>query len=108
MIRPRAIFSVRPWDSDDGDPAHPEHILGSAVTDQLCQRSDGAGALVALDDRRYALTGTTLAVGAPRDLRRYARRRSQRAPSSTERNWLTRVAETLAPSDPAMPTRRGH
>ena len=47
----------------DGDPAYPEEIDGVPVREHLRTRRDHRGALVALVDGRYAVTGPTLARG---------------------------------------------
>ena len=69
------IFSTRPWEERDGNPAYPEEIEGSRVIRHLRTRRDRPGALVLLDDGRYAITGPSLAIGAAAQIQRYARRR---------------------------------
>ena len=51
------IFSTRPWEERDGNPAYPEEIEGCRVIRHLRTRRDRPGALVLLDDGRYAITG---------------------------------------------------
>jgi hypothetical protein len=77
-LRPHArIFTSRAWLAEDGDPSRPRAVLGVPVTECLGSRPDAPGALVRLADRRYALTGRTVAVGAPRQLDRYIRRHAR-------------------------------
>lgn len=95
MIPARVIFTARRWRRADGDPSEPPAVLGAQVTRRLCSRADGAGALVALGDGRYALTGSTVAVGGPSQLRRYIRRQTRRPLSAEERLWLEQVVEAL-------------
>src|SRR5215216_269881 len=57
------IYSARPW--EDGDRAHPQAVKGSRVVEHLRTRRDVPGALVILEDGRYAVTGPLLMVGPP-------------------------------------------
>jgi cell volume regulation protein A len=59
-------------------------------------RRDVRGALVALDDGRYAVTGPSMAVGSASDLQRYARRRLEKATSEAERGWWQEVIGAVA------------
>ena len=71
-----AVFSSRPWDDEaDGDAAYPEEVEGVPVREYLRTRRDVRGALVSLADGRYALTGSTLAIGGTKQVQAYARRR---------------------------------
>ena len=65
LSRP-AVTSMRPWEEADGNPARPEAVAGVEVVDQLRTRRDEPGALVALADGRYAVTGRLLAIGPVR------------------------------------------
>ena len=56
LSRP-AVTSVRPWQESDGDPSRPATVVGLEVVDQLRTRRDEPGALVALADGRFAVTG---------------------------------------------------
>lgn len=61
------LFQSRPWRIEDGaNPARPDAINGVAVVDRLRTRRDVAGALVALADGRYAVTGPVVSIGPPR------------------------------------------
>jgi len=90
------IFSSRPWSDDGGDPGHPDRVLGIDVIEHLRTRRDTRGALVALADGRYAITGTHLAVGSAKQLQRYARERLPRAESASERAWWQEAIGALA------------
>ena len=92
-----AVFSSRPWDGErDGDAAYPEAIEGVAVREHLRTRRDEREALVALTDGRYALTGSTLAVGGAKQIQAYARRRLARERDDTARAWWQEVVGALA------------
>ncbi len=62
----------------------------------LRTRRDDRGALVSLVDGRYALTGSTLAVGGTRQVQAYARRRLGRETDDTSRAWWQEVIGALA------------
>ena len=66
------VFSARPWRASDGSPGAPGAIDGTAVAARLRTRRDSPGALVALEDGRYAVTGSNLvAMGAPAQVARW-------------------------------------
>lgn len=88
-------LTLRPWNARDGDPATPDHVLGITVDRLLAQRADAPGALVALDDRRFALTGPIAAVGRHRVLRSYVRERAHHQEDRAYRDWLTEVSKFL-------------
>ena len=102
-LEPRA---PRPWTSADGDPAHPVRVLGLAITEHLRVRADVPGALVVLEDGRYAITGPALLVGDAGPLRRYAGERLERAEKAAARLWWRDVLDALGPAAPVTPTRR--
>ena len=87
MRRSSCIFTSRSWRPEDGDPSDPKRVAGVAVARRLATRRDAPGALVRLVDRRYAITGRTVAAGLPRQLDRYIRRRARgsEAPTGTPR-----------------------
>jgi cell volume regulation protein A len=91
-----AVFSTRSWSADDGDPGFPKEIEGVAVVQQLRTRRDKPGALVALDDGRFAVTGPLLASGGPLQLQRYARRRLSSEEDAAARAWWQEVIGALA------------
>src|SRR4051794_4449087 len=90
------IFSARPWSEADGDPARPSSVLGVSVGGHLRTRRDEPGALVALEDGRFAATGLVVAVGSPQQVQSYCRRRLQRAGGDSERAWWQEVVGALA------------
>jgi cell volume regulation protein A len=67
-----------------------------AVAEHLRTRRDQAGALVALEDGRFAATGLVVAVGAPQQVQAYCRRRLDRATGQTEQAWWQEVVGALA------------
>jgi cell volume regulation protein A len=91
----RPIFTMRPWVADDGDPAAPPAVAGVAVLEVLRSRIDTTGALLALADGRYAVTGPALAVGSARQLARHARRRLAAGLPAAERDWWEEVVGAL-------------
>jgi NhaP-type Na+/H+ or K+/H+ antiporter len=82
------------WSAQDEDPADPLAVAGVDVRDRLCKRADVAGALVALVDGRFAVTGPSMTVGSPRQIERYARRRLEGA-GVREADWWRLVIATL-------------
>jgi cell volume regulation protein A len=92
-----AIFSVRPWTDDLGDPGTPGALDGIGVARRLRARRDEPGALIQLEDGRYAVTGEGLvAKGGPRQLLRYCGERIRRASSAQARAWWEEVAGVLS------------
>ena len=71
-------------------------MAGLEVVEQLRTRRDEPGALVALDDGRFAVTGPLLAVGPSGELQAFARRRLARADGPAERAWWQEVVGALA------------
>jgi cell volume regulation protein A len=92
----QVIFSTRPWNDAFGDPARPVTLLDVEVIERMRTRRDTRGALVALNDGRYAVTGPTLAIGSASDVQRYARRRLENAPSDAEKGWWQEVIGAVA------------
>jgi len=90
------ISTSRPWDAADGDPSYPREIEGVAVESQLLTRVDRAGALVSLEDGRYAFTGPIVAVGSTAGLQASARRRLAASTAEADRNWWREVIGALA------------
>jgi cell volume regulation protein A len=91
-----SVTTIRPWEDGDGDPSRPAGVSGRVVVDQLRTRRDEPGALVLLDDGRYAITGPLLAIGPAGELQQFVRRRLARAETSGERAWWREVAGALA------------
>jgi cell volume regulation protein A len=99
---PRAFQSA--WSPRHGDPAHPVRVDGVPVVEHIRRRSDGRGALVRLQDGRYAITGATLTVGSPAELQRYVAERAARATRDDDRSWWRLLSEALGRR--ATPTRQ--
>jgi potassium/hydrogen antiporter len=92
-----AIFSVRPLGPELGDPGAPERVGNVAVLRRLRTRRAQPGALVQLEDGRYAVTGDGLvATGGPRQLFRYCRERIRRAEDAESRAWWQEVAGVVS------------
>jgi cell volume regulation protein A len=92
-----AIFSVKPWTEEMGDSGDPKTIGKVGVLRRVRTRHDAAGALVVLNDGRFAVTGDgVVATGSPRQLRAYAVRRIERADSRAARAWWQEVAGAVA------------
>jgi cell volume regulation protein A len=97
------LFTVRPFEQAaiDGAAARPNAIGDTQVTAQLRIRRDVPGALVALDDGRYAVVGPLVAVGGRQDLSSWAMRRLRRLNADDgERGWLQNVVGALAADVP--------
>jgi potassium/hydrogen antiporter len=94
--RGATVFTTGPWNAADGDPARPRRVGGVAVVEQLRTRRDQPGALVALDDGRFAYTGAITAVGSAPQLQDAARRRLRYAKSDAEQAWWREVIGALA------------
>jgi hypothetical protein len=99
LRRPSRIFTSRAWPAEDGDPSRPGEALGVPVAERLGSRPDAPEALVRLADRRYALTGRTVAVGVPRQLDRYIQRRARRAAGG---DWYAEARRLLRISAPPV------
>jgi potassium/hydrogen antiporter len=89
------VFSVRPWVPTDGDPARPDGVAGKAVIERLRTRHDQPGAVVVLEDGRYAVTGSLLIVGSATQVRRQARKCLRQTDDDTERAWWQEVIGAL-------------
>jgi potassium/hydrogen antiporter len=90
---------VRPYREGmvDGDLSHPRAVIGEPAVAQLRIRRDTPGALVALADGRYAVTGPLVVVGSRRDITQFATRRMRRLPADApERAWLQNVVGAMA------------
>jgi len=97
--RPRSrpsVTSIRPWQPEDGDPQRPKELAGLEVIEQLRTRRDEPGALVALEDGRFGVSGPLVAVGPSGELQAFARRRLANADSPGERAWWQEVVGALA------------
>src|SRR4051794_12563069 len=97
------LFTVRPLEQTDiaGDAARPTSVARTVVSAQLRIRRDVPGALVALDDGRYAVVGPLVAVGGRQALTSWATRRLRRLDGADpERAWLQNVVGALAADVP--------
>jgi potassium/hydrogen antiporter len=93
------VLSVRPYREGmiEGSLARPEAVGGEPVVARLRVRRDTPGALVALADGRYAVTGPLIVVGSRRDLTQFGTRRLRRLPpDAPERLWLQNVIGAMA------------
>jgi cell volume regulation protein A len=93
------VFSVGPLRAArvEGGCARPDAVAGERVVGRLRIRRDVPGALVVLEDGRYAVTGPVVAVGGREQLRDYAQRRLRGlATHDDERGWLQNVVGALA------------
>jgi cell volume regulation protein A len=92
-----SVTSIRPWEeARDGDPTRPRAVAGNDVVEQLRTRRDEPGALVALADGRFAVSGPLLALGPASELQAFARRRLATATTPGERAWWQEVVGALA------------
>jgi cell volume regulation protein A len=89
------IFSVRPWVPTDGDPARPDVVAGRVVVEHLRSRHDQPGALVVLEDGRYAVTGSLLIIGSAMQVRRQARKCLRQTDDEMQRAWWQEVIGAL-------------
>jgi cell volume regulation protein A len=97
------VHTVRPWSEaqDAGEQSHPTRLGGVTVVDQLRTRRDGrAGALVLLEDGRYAVSGDSVIVGGTTQVQDAARRKIRHSRNDAERAWWREVVGALAAPDP--------
>jgi cell volume regulation protein A len=89
------VFSVRPVRADDDREL--SQVDGVPVLAVMRSRGDGSGAMLALADGRYAVTGeTVVAIGGRRALADWCERRAERAGvDSVERAWWQEVTGAL-------------
>jgi cell volume regulation protein A len=93
------VLSVRPYRQGmvEGELSRPQMVLGERAVAQLRIRRDTPGALVAMADGRYAVTGPLVVVGSRQDITQFATRRMRRLPAdSPERPWLQNVIGAMA------------
>ncbi len=98
-LPPRAatqVFTVRPVRADE-DPLDFAEVDGIAVLTVLRSRSDTSGAMVALADGRFAVTGADIvAIGGRRALAEWCERRASRQNiAGPERAWWQEVTGAL-------------
>ncbi|MDX6408323.1 MAG: potassium/hydrogen antiporter [Gaiellaceae bacterium] len=92
---PSMRLLTQPWELHDGDPSDPDLVDGMPVLNRLRMRVDTGGALVVLEDGRYAVTGPSLTIGPSDILARYARRRAANSATGAEHRWWNEVATAL-------------
>jgi cell volume regulation protein A len=90
------VFTARRWGEADGDPARPEEVAERRVIEHLRTRHDVPGALLALEDGRYAISGPLLAVGSAAQIQAFARRRLGLTEDDAEHAWWQEVIGALA------------
>jgi cell volume regulation protein A len=90
------VFHTRRWSEEDGDAQRPTEVTGLRVIDRVRSRRDVPGALVLLEDGRYAVTGPVLALGSRQALSDWVRRRIRSGVGDTERVWWEEVLGALA------------
>lgn len=95
-IRQATIFSTGPWREPDGDPSRPTSVQGTPVLEQIRTRRDEPGAVVVLQDGRFAYTGRITAIGSPGDLQRAAQRRLGLSKTDAERAWWQEVIGSIS------------
>jgi cell volume regulation protein A len=90
------VFSVRPLRAGE-DPVAPSEIEGVAVVALLRNRTDTPGAMAALADGRYAVTGEDIvAIGGRRALAGWCEERAEReSVDAEERAWWQEVTGAL-------------
>jgi cell volume regulation protein A len=90
------VFSVRPLRSGE-EVTMPAEIEGIAVVAVLRTRNDRAGAMAALADGRYAVTGeAVVAIGGRRALAGWCEERAEReGVGAEERAWWQEVTGAL-------------
>ncbi|MCW2957320.1 MAG: potassium/proton antiporter, partial [Solirubrobacterales bacterium] len=93
-----SVSTTRPFDAErDDNPGAPTQVNGIPVLDRLRTRRDGvAGALVELEDGRFAVTGPVVMVGGSNALARDAQRRLTYATGDTEVAWWREVIGAVA------------
>src|ERR687898_1740931 len=92
----QAVFTTRTWTEADGDAGFPKVIAAVPVAEQIRTRRDTRGALVVLEDGRFAVTGPLLAIGGPLQVQRYARRRLSAEDDAAARAWWQEGIGALA------------
>jgi potassium/hydrogen antiporter len=90
------VYTARPWSDSDGDAAHPREISGRGVVEHLRTRRDVPGALVILEDGRFAVSGPILMMGPPGQVQTQARRRMLQASDDAEVAWWQEVIGACA------------
>ena len=89
-------FRSGPWTAATA-PADATHVDGVAIAERLATRADAPGAVVRLDNGRYAvLGGESFAVGRPLLLlQMFVARRAAAARTAAETAWWRQVEAVL-------------
>ena len=95
VTRGATVFSSRPWTADDGDASRPSSVSSIEVVEQLRTRRDRPGAVVALADGRFAVTGSSVSIGSSQQLVDAARRRLRATVDEADRAWWREVVGAL-------------
>ncbi|MEO8091672.1 MAG: potassium/proton antiporter [bacterium] len=90
------VFTVRRWEASDGDRSRPASVAGRRVVEHLRTRHDTEGALVVLEDGRYAVSGPLLVIGSASQVQHHARKRLRLAADDAEVAWWQEVIGALA------------
>lgn len=91
------VFTVRQFEPSaiEGTVSAPSEVLGTPVVSRLRTRRDRPGALLALEDGRYAITGPVIVIGSRNAITDYARRQLREL-EGDERSWLQTVIGAIA------------
>lgn len=95
MRHRRKVFSKGPADGVEGENARPLSVSGVAVSEVLLVQEELCAALVRLEDERFAITGSVVAVGSAHDVSAYARRHALASSADDERAWFNACMERL-------------
>ena len=92
------VFTTRRWREADGDPGSPHEVDGIPVVGRVRTRRDRPGALLALSDGRFAVTGEgVVAIGGRNLLARWCVQRADTAGLEPEaRAWWQEVIGVLS------------
>jgi cell volume regulation protein A len=92
------VFTTRPWREGDGDPGRPDAVDGVPVVRQVRTRRDRPGALLALADGRFAVTGDdVVAIGGRNLVAKWCVSRADRGEiEPEERAWWQEVIGVLS------------
>jgi len=92
------VFTTRPWREGDGDPGRPDAVDGVPVVRQVRTRRDRPGALLALADGRFAVTGDdVVAIGGRNLVAKWCVSRADRGEiDPEERAWWQEVIGVLS------------
>jgi cell volume regulation protein A len=92
---PEEALLTQAWSAEHGDASDPDLVAGVPVVRLVQRRPDARGALVWLEDGRFAISGATLVAGSRDLVRRYASRRLSVAQGPAEEAWWHQVIAAL-------------